>query len=139
MHHAAAMRELDGLADGLERGEQAPPREREARALVARTQALQDLMQRAAVHARHRAVVAARGAKADVVDGHDRRVLELALYLGLEEEPRALLRAPRALVLDDLHRDRATDASIDAEPHFAHAALTEQIPDVVPLAELALL
>ena len=59
--------------------------------------AREHLVERAAADALHGEVLDAVGAHAEVVDRHDRRVLELALDLGLEEEARAELRLPRAL------------------------------------------
>ena len=89
--HATAVRVVDGQADRRERGQQlalgvARPRRRRARAQV-----LEDRVQGPAEHAPHREERGAVGTAIDVVDRHDRGVLELALDARLAEEPRALL------------------------------------------------
>jgi hypothetical protein len=71
----------------------------------------------------------------DVVDGHDRRVLEAALHLRLAHEPRQLFLR-RLLAAHPLERHLATDAIVEREQHLAHPALPERVADRIATAEL---
>ena len=93
---AALVRELDRQAHALEGREELPPGERRRRAAVAEAQGLEHLVQGAPAHAAHGEVLRPVGPHAEVVDGHDRGVLELPLHLGLEEEARPQPGALRA-------------------------------------------
>ena len=78
-------------------------------------QIAEHFVQRPAPNALHGEVLVAVGSYAEIVDRHDRGVLELALDLRLEEESRAELLVPGDLRANDLHRDRAPDARVFAE------------------------
>src|SRR5207249_481274 len=74
---------------------------------------------------------------AEIVDGDNRRVLELALHPDLAEEAGAELGVAAVVGQDHLERDVAADAPIAAEAHLAHRALAEGfVPGVAPAPRL---
>ena len=89
VEHAARVGEGDGLADLAERAEQAALRVGRGHRGVALLEAAHDLGERLPVEALHREEGRLVGPDAEVVHGHDRRVLELALHPRLALEAHA--------------------------------------------------
>src|SRR5690606_3204009 len=98
---------------------------------VAASQPGDDLVERATEDLLHREVHAAVGRIADVVDRHDRGVLEAALDPRLANEACAGAGPAGPRATDDLERDPPTDVAVVAGPHLAHAAASEHAPVLV--------
>ncbi len=126
VEHAARVGEIHRQADGGEGGEEAAARElaRHLGALLA--QAAEDLAERHPAEALHGEIHGAGLVDAEVVDGDDRRVLELALHAGLAEEARAELRVEAVLGEQHLQRHLAPDPRVAAAEDFAHRSAAEQ-------------
>ncbi|MFT3774796.1 MAG: hypothetical protein QM820_56325 [Minicystis sp.] len=135
VQHAARVGEGDREADAAEGGEELAARVDGGGGLVALLERVHDGGERLAVEALHGEEGRAVGPHAEVVDGHDRGVLELALHAGLALEAHARVGLRRGLLAEELHRDLAADAAVLALRDEAHATLAEDAERDVAGAE----
>ena len=127
---ASRVRELDREADLTKRSEQLVPREASQVVRVALAEALEHVRQGLASDALHREERRPVRPPAEVVDRHDRRVLELPLHARLADEQR--LRSFGAdLRQQRLSGDVATDAVVKLKNDLPHASGAEQRPRFV--------
>ena len=122
---ALAVCVVDRTADPFERGEQMAAGVTLGRVVVAAHTPGDDVREGDAADGLHREVGGAVGALADVVDRHDRRMLELTLDPRLAEEPRAQLGVSRSVGSQLLARDATTDPRVDLRADDSHAAAAE--------------
>ena len=89
MDDAALVREVDRETDLHERAEQLVQRVDARGGLVAAAEGVDHVLHGRAADALHREEGVSLAVHAEVVDGHDRRMLELALHASLANEARA--------------------------------------------------
>ena len=123
VNDAALVGVVNGHAELTERREKLALRE--PRGLACRD-VVEQLRERLPQHTLHREEGAPVRARADVVDRHDRRVLELALEPGLASEARHGAAVRALVVLQLLERDLTPDRAVLNEEHLAHAAFADQ-------------
>src|SRR5438270_638112 len=73
---------------------------------------------------------------ADVVDGHDARVLQLTADLRLLQEPLSDFGPVRVLLQQHLHRQVAAQVAVAAAQHRAHAAAGNLAEELIAVARL---
>src|SRR5262249_14861672 len=116
MDHAARMRVGDGLTD-LQVDLQ------ETLAVGGAVLAFREERgERAALDELHREIGTARALEAEVVDGHDAGVLELAADLRLLDESIEDRGVAEVVLAQELHRDVAAEVRVAALLHHADAA-----------------
>ncbi len=135
MDHAACVREVERLTDARERRQELAPRELPRRVRVVAAERGEDLLEGRAAEALHREVDGPVGIASQVVDGDDRRVLELALHARLPEEPSDEVGARRVLGAHHLERDVAPDATVAAGVDDPHPAFAKLVAERVAEAE----
>ncbi len=136
MQHAVDVRVVNRAADLQEVRQDAPTGESLDVLVLSAREAEQDARERLPANPLHGEVEAAV-LDAQVVDGDDRGVLELALDARLAQE--ALARLGRLDVgVHDLGRDAPADALVLAQADLAHAAGTEDRAVLVAPAALRL-
>ena len=119
VQHAAAVREVDGLAHLEEHAQQAL----EARAVgLCGDAAAHEGGERVALDELHHEEGAARRVDVDVVDGHDVRVVEAAGDVRFGDEERDLVDARRQRRVQHLDGDAASHRVVEHVEHGAHAA-----------------
>ncbi len=139
VEHAAGVGEVHREARRGERREQLVAGVRPRRFGVAAPQARQDLLHRLPAHALHREVRLVLRVAPQVVDRHDRRVLELPLHAHLAQEAPAQVGSRAVLGADDLEGHRPPDAQVLAEKDLAQPPVAELRPELVAgLERLAL-
>jgi hypothetical protein len=129
--HAAGVGELDGEADVGEAGQERAQREAGAQSLVGGGVAGEDLGQGHAGDPLHDEERPAGVVDAEIVDGHDRRVIEETLDPRLADEARDRLGGRALLRRQRLDRDLAADPGVEGDADLAHAALADQIARLV--------
>jgi hypothetical protein len=133
VQHAALVRVVDGLQERREDAEARREREARGRGGIARAELRDDALEGLAFDVLHDEVVLARVVDADVVHGHDPRVLELADradFLGETQDRSLVVRAAR---LHALHGHAAPDVAVAHEHDLAHGAFAERAHDLVAL------
>ena len=146
MHHAARVREVDREADIDERAQQRLRDGRRCEAAgqaigqhdrVARQRRLRELarlrqlrLQRGPREALHREVRPAVGVAPELVDRHDRGMVEARLDPRLAQEPRDRL-ARRRLGAHALDRDSPPEPRVARAQHLSHPAAPDHLADRV--------
>ena len=121
VHDTAHVRELDGQADLAERAQRALARRLLVRKLVA---------QRHSGEALHREVRAPVRIVAELVDRHDRGMIEAGLDPRLAKEPLDVGVARRGGV-EPLERDVPPDPAVVSADDLSHPCLADHLPDRV--------
>ena len=129
MHDAARVRIRHGLADLLEDGQEPAPFALRVLAF------LEQCGKRPSADKLHGEEGAAIRADAELVDGHDAGVLQLAFDLRLLEEPFDYVGAIPVLLSEELEGDVPAEVVIAGPVDDADAALTELLLDFVPAAD----
>src|SRR5262249_44404978 len=115
---------------------------RRAPAVGAGAREVEDLRERPSAHELHREVRAALVVEAELVHGHDARVVELAADVRLLEEAqqaaRGLLLVAGAVALEqDLHRELAPEAPVPDAVDQALSAARDLVLDLVAVLRRA--
>src|SRR5262245_36587671 len=92
--------------------------------------------ERAALHELHREIGPLVREQAELVDGHDAGMLELAADLRLLDEAFQQLRFFRELLAQNLHRDVAAEVAVAALQDDSHAAARDLAEELVAAATL---
>jgi hypothetical protein len=131
MDHTLGMRESDGVAAFLKNGQQRGERILLRRGLEILGEEIEHLVQGDAPHHLHRVEKLPLVIQADLVDGDDVRMFELAGDLGLLDEAHHVAFLPDCE--HHFHRDPAFHGALLRGEDRAHAALRHDRADVVAM------